>query len=138
MNATPAAKAPAPIPSLAVFVVAAYAGLQMLSDVASLKIGVVMGFAVDMGTFIYPFTFTLRDMAHKLVGKRGVRTLVVTAAAVNLFDRKLDLRVGPRSRLLEARGSRPGLCGLRRQFRTALERSGERLLQRERAGRQFR
>ena len=85
MNATPAAKAPAPIPSLAVFVVAAYAGLQMLSDVASLKIGVVMGFAVDMGTFIYPFTFTLRDMAHKLVGKRGVRTLVVTAAAINLF-----------------------------------------------------
>lgn len=71
--------------SLAVFVVAAYAGCQMLSDIASLKIGVVMNYAVDMGTFIYPFTFTLRDLAHKMIGKKGVRTLVITTAAVNLF-----------------------------------------------------
>lgn len=85
MNDTPTAQPHATLPARAVFVVAAYAGLQMLSDVASLKIGVVMGFAVDMGTFIYPFTFTLRDMAHKIIGKRGVRTLVITAAVVNLF-----------------------------------------------------
>ncbi len=71
--------------SLAVFIVAAYAGCQMLSDIASLKIGVVMNYAVDMGTFIYPFTFTLRDLAHKMIGKKGVRTLVITTAAVNLF-----------------------------------------------------
>ncbi len=71
--------------SLAVFVVAAYAGCQMLSDIASLKIGIVMNYAVDMGTFIYPFTFTLRDLAHKMIGKKGVRTLVITTAAVNLF-----------------------------------------------------
>ncbi len=71
--------------SLAVFVVASYAGCQMLSDIASLKIGVVMNYAVDMGTFIYPFTFTLRDLAHKMIGKKGVRTLVITTAAVNLF-----------------------------------------------------
>lgn len=77
---------PAPsIPALAIFVVAAYAGLQMLADIASLKIGVVHGYAVDMGTFIYPFTFTLRDMAHKMIGRKGVRTLVITAAVVNLF-----------------------------------------------------
>lgn len=85
MNAPRATSARDAFPSLAVFVVAAYAGLQMLADVASLKIGVVLGLAVDMGTFIYPFTFTLRDMAHKLVGKRGVRTLVITAGVVNLF-----------------------------------------------------
>ena len=40
-----------------------YAGAQMLSDIASLKIGLVGGFAVDMGTFIYPITFT-RDVVH--------------------------------------------------------------------------
>jgi uncharacterized integral membrane protein (TIGR00697 family) len=38
-----------------------------------------------MGTFIYPITFTLRDVVHKALGKRAARTLIVTAAAVNLF-----------------------------------------------------
>jgi queuosine precursor transporter len=40
---------------------------------------------VDMGTFIYPITFTLRDVVHKALGKRSARVLVVTAAGVNLF-----------------------------------------------------
>ena len=69
---------------LAVVVVAAYAGAQMLSDVASLKIGIVAGLAVDMGTFIYPITFTLRDVVHKVLGKRNAQTLIITAAAINL------------------------------------------------------
>lgn len=68
----------------AVIVVSAYAGAQMLSDVASLKIGIVLGLAVDMGTFIYPITFTLRDVAHKILGKRHVRTLIIMAAIINL------------------------------------------------------
>lgn len=69
----------------AVIVVAAYIGAQMLADVSSLKIGVVFGLAVDMGTFIYPITFTLRDLAHKQLGKRNAQTLVVSAGAINLF-----------------------------------------------------
>jgi len=73
------------IPALAIFVIATYAGLQMLADIASLKIGLVQGYAVDMGTFIYPLTFTLRDMAHKMIGRKGVRTLVITAGVLNLF-----------------------------------------------------
>lgn len=68
-----------------VLVIAAYIGAQMLADIASLKIGVVAGLAVDMGTFIYPITFTLRDMAHKTIGKRGTQTLIWAAAGVNLF-----------------------------------------------------
>lgn len=68
----------------AVIVTAAYAGAQMLSDVASLKIGVVAGLAVDMGTFIYPITFTLRDMVHKIMGKRNAQTLIITTAVINL------------------------------------------------------
>lgn len=68
----------------AVIVVAAYAGAQLLADVASLKIGVVAGLAVDMGTFIYPITFTLRDVVHKVLGKRNAQTLIITAAALNL------------------------------------------------------
>jgi len=68
-----------------VIVVAAYIGAQMISDIASLKIGVVFGLAVDMGTFIYPITFTLRDVVHKVLGKRSAQTVIITAAVINLF-----------------------------------------------------
>ncbi|RIK35094.1 MAG: hypothetical protein DCC57_23670, partial [Chloroflexi bacterium] len=75
----------AAISALAVVVVAAYIGAQMLADIASLKIGVVMGLAVDMGTFIYPITFTLRDVVHKTLGKQNARVLIVAAGVINLF-----------------------------------------------------
>lgn len=73
------------VPRIAVVVVAAYIGAQMLADITSLKIGVVAGLAVDMGTFIYPITFTLRDLVHKLLGKENARALIVTAAVINLL-----------------------------------------------------
>jgi len=63
----------------------AYIAAQMLSDVASLRIITVLGFSMDAGTLVYPFTFTLRDMVHKVGGRRVARTLIVTAAAVNLL-----------------------------------------------------
>jgi uncharacterized integral membrane protein (TIGR00697 family) len=73
------------IPQIAVIVVAAYIAAQMLADIASLKIGVVAGMAVDMGTFIYPITFTLRDLVHKVLGKRNTRVLIITAGVINLL-----------------------------------------------------
>lgn len=75
----------AAISTVAVVVISAYIGAQMLADIASLKIGVVMGLAVDMGTFIYPITFTLRDLVHKTLGKAMTRVLIFTAAIINLF-----------------------------------------------------
>jgi queuosine precursor transporter len=69
----------------AILVVAAYIAVQMLADIASLKIGVVAGLAVDMGTFVYPLTFTLRDVVHKVLGREHTRLLIVTAAVVNLL-----------------------------------------------------
>jgi len=69
---------------IAVVVVAAYIAAQMVADIASLKIGVVAGLAVDMGTFVYPITFTLRDLVHKTLGKRNAQLLIVTAAVINL------------------------------------------------------
>ena len=69
---------------LAVIVVSAYISAQMLADIASVKIGVVAGLAVDMGTFIYPVTFTLRDMAHKALGRSKTRLLILLAAAINV------------------------------------------------------
>jgi len=78
-------RAAAMVPVAAVLVVSAYIAAQMLSDIASLKIGVVLGLAVDMGTFVYPATFTLRDLVHKLLGKRNAQVLVITAGVINLF-----------------------------------------------------
>lgn len=68
----------------AVWVIAAYVAAQMMADVLSLKIAWVAGFSVDAGTFIYPFTFTLRDMVHKLLGRAAARAVILAAAVVNL------------------------------------------------------
>jgi hypothetical protein len=73
------------IPALAVIVVAVYIAAQMLADVASVKIGLIGSLAVDMGTFIYPITFTLRDIVHKVLGRHNARLLIVSAGVINLF-----------------------------------------------------
>lgn len=83
---------------------AAYIAAQMLSDVASLRIVAIAGFSVDAGTLVYPFTFTLRDLAHKVAGIRAARWLILAAAVTNLFMALLfwlvaklppDAQVGP-------------------------------------------
>ena len=74
-----------PVTAGVVLAISAYIGAQMLSDIASLKIGLVGGLAVDMGTFIYPFTFTLRDVVHKLIGKQQTRVIIVAAGIINLI-----------------------------------------------------
>jgi uncharacterized integral membrane protein (TIGR00697 family) len=63
----------------------AYVGAQMLADVSSLRLVDLFGKAIDGGTFIYPITFTLRDLVHKVAGKRVARALVGAAAALNIF-----------------------------------------------------
>lgn len=79
-----AAPAAAAVSTAGLLVIAAYVAAQMLSDIMSLKIAYVAAFSVDAGTFIYPFTFTLRDLVHKLLGKRHARLIVVTAGVINL------------------------------------------------------
>jgi uncharacterized integral membrane protein (TIGR00697 family) len=74
-----------PVTRVGLFAVSFYVGSQVIANVTSLKIGHLFGRAVDMGTFIYPITFTLRDVVHKSLGKRAARTMVMAAAAVNLF-----------------------------------------------------
>jgi queuosine precursor transporter len=71
--------------AVAIAAVGAYVGAQVIADITSVKIGSTFGRAIDMGTFIYPITFTLRDVVHKALGRRAARTLIVTAAVVNLF-----------------------------------------------------
>lgn len=67
-----------------IIVVSAYIAAQMMADITSLKIALVAGMSIDAGTFVYPFTFTLRDMAHKMLGASATRLLIIVAAVVNL------------------------------------------------------
>jgi uncharacterized integral membrane protein (TIGR00697 family) len=68
----------------AIWVTAAYCAAQMMADVLSLKIARVAGFSIDAGTFIYPFTFTLRDLVHKLLGRSAARAVILAAGVINL------------------------------------------------------
>ena len=88
----------------ATIVSAAYVAFQMMADIASLRIVMIAGFSIDAGTFVYPFTFTLRDLVHKTAGIKAARALIVTAAALNLVMAGLfwltsilppDMAVGP-------------------------------------------
>jgi uncharacterized integral membrane protein (TIGR00697 family) len=86
------------------FVVAIYVAAQMLADITSLRILEIGGFSVDGGTLIYPLTFTIRDLIHKVGGVRAARLAIFTAAGINLAMVGLfwlvgvlppDLAVGP-------------------------------------------
>jgi uncharacterized integral membrane protein (TIGR00697 family) len=86
-----------------------YVAAQMLADISSLRIVTLMGLSIDGGTFVYPFTFTLRDMVHKVAGIGVARALIVTAAGVNIAMAGLfwviarlpaDMAVGPQLEFL--------------------------------------
>lgn len=62
-----------------------YVAAQMLADITAVRVVMLGSFAVDAGTFVYPFTFTLRDMVHKVAGIKVARVLIVVAAIVNLL-----------------------------------------------------
>lgn len=94
----------------AIVVAAAYVAAQMMGDVASLRIVMLFGLSIDAGTFVYPLTFTLRDLVHKTVGAKGARVLIVTAAVINMVMAALfwlvarlpaDPTVGPQSEFAE-------------------------------------
>jgi queuosine precursor transporter len=63
---------------------AAYVSAQLLADITSLRIVDIAGSAMDGGTLVYPITFTLRDLVHKVAGKRVARTLIFASAAINV------------------------------------------------------
>ncbi len=88
----------------AILVSVLYVAAQMMSDIASLRIVMIAGYSIDAGTFIYPLTFTLRDMVHKVAGIKAARILIFAAAGLNiimaLFFRVVsllppDLTIGP-------------------------------------------
>ncbi len=85
MSAGAEEKYPAAIPTAGIVVVSLYIAAQLLSDIASLKITLIAGLSMDAGTFVYPLTFTLRDLIHKRLGRQAARTVILLAAGINLF-----------------------------------------------------
>lgn len=89
-----------------IIVAAAYVAAQMLADIASLRIVTLAGLSMDAGTLVYPFTFTLRDLVHKVAGRAAARLLIVLAAGINLVMALVfqlvaglvpDMAVGPQA-----------------------------------------
>jgi uncharacterized integral membrane protein (TIGR00697 family) len=85
MVATPHQKQLSTVPTVGIVVISLYIAAQLLSDIASLKITLIAGFSMDAGTFIYPLTFTIRDLVHKRLGKQVARKVIIFAAGINLF-----------------------------------------------------
>ncbi len=63
----------------------AYVAAQMSADVMSLRILSIASMSIDGGTLIYPLTFTLRDLVHKVGGAASARAIIVSAAAANVI-----------------------------------------------------
>lgn len=62
-----------------------YAAARMLADITALRILSIAGLSISGGTLIYPITFTLRDLMHKVSSAGIARILIFASAAINLF-----------------------------------------------------
>jgi hypothetical protein len=62
-----------------------YIASTLISNIASLRIVTLFGLSIDAGTLIYPLTFTLRDLVHKVAGTTASRIVILVGAAVNLL-----------------------------------------------------
>ena len=70
---------------LTILIIGVYIACQMISNISSVKIANVLSLAVDGGTFLYPLAFTIRDMAHKTIGKKNTQKLIIVSAIINVF-----------------------------------------------------
>ncbi len=68
-----------------ILIMVSFVSISLISNIASAKIGNVFGFAVDMGTFLYPLIFTIRDLVHKRLGKNVAQKLIIISSISVLF-----------------------------------------------------
>ena len=64
-----------------------YIACELIANVTSVKPLALgrLGVIVPAGVFIYALTFTLLDLIHERLGKRGARQVIGTAFAANLL-----------------------------------------------------
>lgn len=68
-----------------VFAAIAYISLVIFANLGSLRILSLAGLAIDGGTLLYPFTFSVRDMLHKKAGAEITRFTIWLCAGINLL-----------------------------------------------------
>lgn len=71
--------------NLVITIAAAYLMCQIIADVTAVKMVSLFGLAVPAAVFIYALTFTLRDVAHKQLGKETTVHLIISAGIVNVL-----------------------------------------------------
>lgn len=69
----------------ALFVALSYLAVQLVSNISSVKVGLVFDYAVDMGVFLYPLSFTLRDLVHRELGKEMTKRCIYFSVLINLL-----------------------------------------------------
>lgn len=96
--------------------VAIYVAASLMSNIMSIRLVRIGGFSIDAGTLVYPLTFTLRDVVHKVGGRSAARVAIVSAAGLNVFlalglwaaaHLPADLSVGPQTEFGEVLLSAP-------------------------------
>ena len=69
----------------ALFVALSYLAVQLVSNISSVKVGLVFDYVVDMGVFLYPLSFTLRDLVHRELGKEMTKRCIYFSVLINLL-----------------------------------------------------
>ena len=64
--------------------IAVYVACEIIANIAANKPVSVFGIVAPGGVFIYALTFTLIDLIHERMGKRGARAVVLAAFAANV------------------------------------------------------
>ncbi len=72
--------------SKALIAISMYVMFNLISNILSVKIALlpILALAIDGGTLLYPFTFTVRDFVHKTIGRKATRTLIFITGSLNL------------------------------------------------------
>jgi uncharacterized integral membrane protein (TIGR00697 family) len=71
--------------NLVIVLTAGYLLCQIIADVTASKMVDLFGIYVPAAVFIYALTFTIRDVAHKQLGKKATVHLIITAGIVNVL-----------------------------------------------------
>lgn len=62
-----------------------YIAFQVFADILAIKMTSLWGLTVSPAFFVFPLTFTFRDLVHKFIGKTGARLVIVTALGINVI-----------------------------------------------------
>lgn len=70
---------------IAIVAVCAYAIIAVASDIFANKMVMVAGLTLAGGTMLIPFSFTIRDLMHRVLGYENTKKVVWATAILNLI-----------------------------------------------------